>query len=553
MLRDHKEWVKLEGWVDPAIPGRARLCRADLHKADLHKADLSKADLSEADLSEADLSEADLSGADLSGADLSEADLSGADLRKANLRKAILSRTDLSEANLSWADLRKANLSGARLLQAWLREADLSGAALRKANLSGAHLFQANLSEADLSGADLTGANLSEADLSEADLSGADLSGAHLRRANLRRAVLGDAFLSLPIQPVTEIFGAELGRGGLFKGHNLRAVPVTTDLRKADLSGADLRKANLRKAILSEARLLQANLSEADLSGADLSGADLSRTDLSGADLSGAKLSGAILRLTEIKDSNFTNVDLTDATYEPVSAPSSRHVSRLSGLTTVTFGLEQHIGLVLLRKALQEAGLREAERQATFAIEHGRTRHALKSWREDFGTAVEGALRLVFFEWTTGYGYHFGRPIVVLFGLIGLFMMIYMFPISGAGTSPGNRSGIYRILPRDRIEETENGIELREDIKAVRLLENGRSGLAKSTAVFRYALYFSLLSAFHIGWRELNVGSWLTRLQGREYALRAGGWVRVVSGIQSLVSVYLLAIWALTYFGRPFQ
>ena len=68
-----------------------------------------------------------------------------------------------------------------------------------------------------------------------------------------------------------------------------------------------------------------------------------------------------------------------------------------------------------------------------------------------------------------------------------------------------------------------------------------------------YAFYFSLLSAFHIGWRDLNVGSWLTRLQSREYALRAKGWVRAVSGVQSLISVYLLAMWALTYFGRPFQ
>jgi hypothetical protein len=27
---------------------------------------------------------------------------------------------------------------------------------------------------------------------------------------------------------------------------------------------------------------------------------------------------------------------------------------------------------------------------------------------------------------------------------------------------------------------------------------------------------------------------------------------RFVSGFQSLLSVYLLALWALTYFGRPF-
>jgi hypothetical protein len=29
--------------------------------------------------------------------------------------------------------------------------------------------------------------------------------------------------------------------------------------------------------------------------------------------------------------------------------------------------------------------------------------------------------------------------------------------------------------------------------------------------------------------------------------------VRTVSGLQSLFSVYLLALWALSYFGRPFE
>jgi hypothetical protein len=48
---------------------------------------------------------------------------------------------------------------------------------------------------------------------------------------------------------------------------------------------------------------------------------------------------------------------------------------------------------------------------------------------------------------------------------------------------------------------------------------------------------FSLLSAFYIGWRDLNVGTWISRLQSREYTLHATGWVRVFSGLQSLLSV----------------
>jgi hypothetical protein len=59
--------------------------------------------------------------------------------------------------------------------------------------------------------------------------------------------------------------------------------------------------------------------------------------------------------------------------------------------------------------------------------------------------------------------------------------------------------------------------------------------------------------AFHIGFREFSVGSWIARMQPRSFALEAAGWVRTVSGAQSLLSVYFLAMWVLTYFGRPFQ
>ena len=41
-------------------------------------------------------------------------------------------------------------------------------------------------------------------------------------------------------------------------------------------------------------------------------------------------------------------------------------------------------------------------------------------------------------------------------------------------------------------------------------------------------------------------------LTKREYDLKAVGWARTVSGFQSLLSVYLIALWVLSYFGRPF-
>jgi len=77
--------------------------------------------------------------------------------------------------------------------------------------------------------------------------------------------------------------------------------------------------------------------------------------------------------------------------------------------------------------------------------------------------------------------------------------------------------------------------------------------LLRAVCIPLIGLYLSVLSAFSLGWRELNVGTWISRMQPREYILRTTGWVRFFTGFQSVVSVYLLALWALTYFGRPFE
>ena len=104
---------------------------------------------------------------------------------------------------------------------------------------------------------------------------------------------------------------------------------------------------------------------------------------------------------------------------------------------------------------------------------------------------------------------------------------------------PNWLSGIYKVWSKERVAKV--GRDEPERVHATRF------------AAFLYALYFSLLTAFHFGWRDLNVGNWIARMQRREYALRATGWVRVISGVQSLISVYLIAMWVLTYFGRPFE
>ncbi|MBW8058155.1 MAG: pentapeptide repeat-containing protein [candidate division NC10 bacterium] len=432
---------------------------------------------------------------------------------------------------------RKANLCGADLSGANLGRADLSKANLRKAFLGRANLSRADLSEADLRGAFLGETNLGRADLTGADLrkailEGADLTGARLLVANLGRANLSKAFL---------------GRANLSRANLRRA-----DLRGANLSGANLRETDLERANLRGALLLRrANLREANLRRANLRGANLRRADLRGADLRGANLRGASLRETNLRGADLRGADFSSTLFEPKEIDLHRLIGA-KGLSSIQFVDGEAV--VQLKKALKEAGLRREERALTAAIRKYRLKEE-PAYVQLFESFVLGGK-------LTDYGAKPWGCVVMFIAFIPLFSIPYMLAVKGRG-----RSGIWATLPEDRVHKG------RRNPKPIRLTTNFPGARARSSSkpprglfafrerepfarwlrVLRIGLYFSLLSAFRIGWRELTVGNWITRLQSREYILRATGWVRTISGLQSLISIYLIALWILTYFGRPFE
>src|SRR3954451_22169009 len=200
---------------------------------------------------------------------------------------------------------------------------------------------------------------------------------------------------------------------------------------------ANLTGAILFGAHLSEAHLSGANLSRADLSGANLSWADLTKADLSEANLTEARLAFA---------------DLTGATYVPASPPPDPYLEGIRGLSTVTFPEGSGSGLAQLRELLQKAGLRDLERQATYAIESNNTRHAISRENSNLIDWLEGGFRFLFFETTTGYGLYPGRALWIMLGAGAVLILIYIWPIQRRTRSPNPASGIYRIWSSDRIE-----------------------------------------------------------------------------------------------------
>jgi hypothetical protein len=377
--------------------------------------------------------------------------------------------------------------------------------------------------------------SLCEADLSKTNLAQAHLSGADLRGANLSLADLRSA----------DLFGASLVKADLYKA-DLRLA----NLSKADLRGADLSKADLRGVNLSRADLTGADLSKADLGGANLSNAHLALTNLSGAQLFTADLSKAVLTDANLDKANLHSVSFECTIFDPLleGLRDSLGIEFGRNLSRLTF-FQSPAALQVLRERFARLGLREQEREVTFA--KLRTQR-IRAWNNDqsFIRKLEGAFQYVAFELTCGYGLYFGRPLRILGLTIPLLGLLYAFALRTDG-----RGALWRVWTPDRIRKDEG----RADPERLSWSQAKWPGGPPHGLLFclrralGIGLLFSLVSAFQIGWRELNVGNWITRLQPREYTLRATGWVRVVSGAQSLLSVYLLALWALSYFGRPFE
>lgn len=119
---------------------------------------------------------------------------------------------------------------------------------------------------------------------------------------------------------------------------------------------------------------------------------------------------------------------------------------------------------------------------------------------------------------------------------------------------PG-KTGIYRVQKKGAQADSEY-TEEKIRPKLVSSTSRGRHALQviyRELGVLFWAGYFSLISAFDIGFPEINLGRWLRLLPRTEYELKAKGWARTVAGIQSLISLYLVTLWVLSYFGRPFE
>ena len=348
------------------------------------------------------------------------------------------------------------------------------------------------------------------ANLCKADLTGVSLKGLWSFRVNLAGANLGHANLA---------------------NANLSNVILTG----AILSYANFTGANLEEANLTYANLEYTNFTNANLTVAILAGANLGYANLTNANLSGANLTKAHLRDTNLTGAYFANANLANTVFDIKSVSLPRIETLVDNATLDKMNFTTKTGLVELRKKFYDSGYTNEGKKISKVLKYRDNEKELSKQADTF-TRLDGLFNFVFFELPTDWGVEPGRALkILLFGIV-FFMFFYLVALQ----APEQPAGVWKIRAKERL--------LEKDLADEELIRPADFWHALLTA-----FYFSLLSAFHFGWRDLNVGSWIVRLQRKEHTYRATGWVRTVAGVQSLMSVYLVAMWALTYFGHPFD
>ena len=371
--------------------------------------------------------------------------------------------------------------------------------------------------------ANFHGAILSGDDLGNVDLWGADLGGSVLNGANLAAAVLGptrQGTRQSKVAPGSYMIGAPMiisvkvvgGNGGIDYG-----FPRPTDLTHALAYNAVFRNADL---------------THADLEFSYLNGSDLSDADLTGSNLSHANLVGTNLNRASVKD-----VDLFQAVLEPSSVIGLIGVESAKHLETVTFETNPS-GLIQLRKLLRDQGFLEQPRELTYAI---------NCRQADLSSSTERWFKRVAFDLTCQYGMSPGRCLRLVFLFWIVFSAFFYIAIHRRGWM------LLRVTRWNGYSDKTRQLCMwhRPDVTS----DGKRKWIARLRFEFRAiraSIFFSLVNAFSIGYKEFSIGQWLLLLSRRQYEIRPSKWARTLAGVQSLLTVYLFALWLLTYFGQPF-
>jgi len=268
--------------------------------------------------------------------------------------------------------------------------------------------------------------------------------------------------------------------------------------------------------------------------------------DLEKCDFRYSWLKNATFFRSSLSDSDLSWAKFESIIYDPLSAnlPFLPSFASLEGISSFRYQTSP-FAMTELRNAFKNAGLRREERQITAALN--------RQQMEESSNWFEREFKRIFFDLPCAFGMSPGRPLRILLFLCVICAVPYTWaivrqaPQTGGKEARTRESWIWQVPLEKRVASGDSKPTiLHVDIRSVGVLR----GL---TWALLLGFFFSVISAGGVGYRDLDVGRWIERIKREETTLKATGWLRTLSGFQSLTSVYLLALWLVTYFGRPFE
>lgn len=315
--------------------------------------------------------------------------------------------------------------------------------------------------------------------------------------------------------------------------------PISAQLDEAIFRGSDLTGSTLIDASLK-------NVSFDELVLDSPQGRRHFRTILSKVRFSGGDLTGA----------TFAGTEMAGAIFEPEKLPLASDISEAIDLQLMTYDHDPS-ALSSLRQRFRDEGFAQQDREIGYAINRrGRELSGeqcvlwQKGGHADYRSCLAYAGSTIA-DWTCQYGLNLWRPIKIGFAAWLVFSFIFFIFMHHPGPS-----GLYLavanglILEPDAIKEAPQvrSSPLGPALKDRQLLR----WLTEELRLVKIAAFFGLVNGFNIGFKDADIGRWLRLLPAREFEFRAVGWSRTLAGIQALLTLYLLTIWVLCFFGHPF-
>lgn len=334
-----------------------------------------------------------------------------------------------------------------------------------------------------------------------------------------------------------KIVGLELSNEKLNGAGFNQAIIENTVFNNLDLKATEIKGDYFGKAILNNCNLNYSrisgklynlsNFTETNLRNIVFISTNLQYTDFSFRDISNSKFDNADLTAAKFDKTNLKNV-----VYETQLHPNPRDIAYARNLENLKYERTSYY-LFELKRLLKEFGFIKAEKKVNCAIK----RHDSALWE------------FLIFDVFCEYGSNYFRPLLIDLVLWFLFSILYAKKISSSTAAmKGKRNGFYMRKQEHRLQPWDEG-----DFFVNMISFGPKPRLKMKFKSFCYGMLISLMSATRVGFREVNISNWLRMIFPFELDIKAQGWPRVVTGIQSVISVYLIALSLLSYFGRPFD